>query len=384
MLHVTPAYAPNSGGIETVLSYLLPQFAETEGNKVALLVGSPNIWQSDFNHFGAKLDVEGNVQVWRFGVFEGSTKGISAHIEIASAIKKIGSEFKPNFIHIHGPSRLANAVYRYGRSCNLPIILHLHGSISESFSPSFIKMCREADAVLVPSRYVESSVIQVSNRIKSTTLCSNAISPAVHLVAKEYSHSTKRVSLVSAGRLEINKGFDTSIRVVKGLVLAGVEAHLDIYGVGPSHHDLVELSKELQVQDFVTIKAPVAHPKFLQELINYDYVIVPSRDFEGFGMVAAEASAVGVICVASAVGGLREVIEDKKSGFLVAQDDSEAMVKVILNSLDDLAARDLMSSFAREYALSEFSLKKMISTIDSLYSELYSAFYGEIQDANFY
>jgi glycosyltransferase involved in cell wall biosynthesis len=370
VLHVTPAYAPNSGGIETILSYLLPQFAESEGYKVALLVGSPDIWQSEFNHFGAKRDVEGNVEVWRFGIFEGSSKDISAHVEIASAIRRIGTDFKPNVIHIHGPSRLANAVYRYGRSCNLPIVLHLHGSISESFSPSFIEMCREADAVLVPSRYVENSVIQVSARTKSTTLCSNAVSPAAHSIVKEYSRNTKRVSLVSAGRLEINKGFDTSIRVLKGLVLAGLESHLDIYGVGPAHHDLIELSKELQVQDFVKIKAPVLHHIFLQDLISYDYVIVPSRDFEGFGMVAAEASAVGVICVASAVGGLKEVIEDKKSGFLVAQDDSEAIVKVILNSLDDLAARDSMASFARDYALSEFSLKKMITTIGSVYSRV--------------
>ena len=62
-----------------------------------------------------------------------------------------------------------------------------------------------------------------------------------------------------------------------------------------------------------------------------DIVVVPS-EFEGFGLSAAEAMAAGLPVIASKVGGLREVIDDGKSGLLVPFGDIEKMSSALLGT----------------------------------------------------
>ena len=62
-------------------------------------------------------------------------------------------------------------------------------------------------------------------------------------------------------------------------------------------------------------------------------VIVPSRQGEGFGLVASEAVANGGVVVASDLGGLRHAISNGITGFLEAPDDPDAWIRRI-NSID--------------------------------------------------
>ena len=83
-------------------------------------------------------------------------------------------------------------------------------------------------------------------------------------------------------------------------------------------------------------------------------VVVPSRR-EGYGMVAREAMAYGRPVVATAVGGLVDVVEDGVTGVLVRPRDSAAMTREVRRLLDDAGLRARLGAAARDRAREQCS-----------------------------
>ena len=78
-------------------------------------------------------------------------------------------------------------------------------------------------------------------------------------------------------------------------------------------------------------------------------MLVPSRS-ESFGLVALEAAACGVPVVAAAVGGLRTLIDDGRTGFLVEQREPQAFAAAVRALLADPAFAARMGADAAERA----------------------------------
>ena len=91
---------------------------------------------------------------------------------------------------------------------------------------------------------------------------------------------------------------------------------------------------------------------------------------EGFGLALAEAMACGVPVVASAVGGVPELVSDGVSGLLVPPQDPEALAAAILSILEspDLAAG--LSTTARRVIANNFTVGGMTTRVSELYARL--------------
>ncbi len=98
-------------------------------------------------------------------------------------------------------------------------------------------------------------------------------------------------------------------------------------------------------------------------------VVVPSRG-EGFGMVALEASERGRPVIASAVGGLPEIVEDGVTGLVVPPDDPAALAAAILALARGPHRAAAMGAAARARALAAFPLARVVGETASLYEEL--------------
>ena len=96
-------------------------------------------------------------------------------------------------------------------------------------------------------------------------------------------------------------------------------------------------------------------------------VFVYKSEMEGMGSAALAAMASGVPVVASNVGGLPEVVESGKTGFLVSDGDFGTPVRRLLEDAE-LAAR--MSQAARERVQREFSVERMVEKTVSAYREV--------------
>jgi D-inositol-3-phosphate glycosyltransferase len=122
------------------------------------------------------------------------------------------------------------------------------------------------------------------------------------------------------GRIQTLKGVDLALRCLAAL--DNHDARLAIVG-GPSGQDgaaevdrLAELARELGVAERVHWIAPQPHAALADWYRAADVCIVPSRT-ESFGLVALEAAACGRPVVAARVGGLRSLVDDGHTGFLV-------------------------------------------------------------------
>jgi D-inositol-3-phosphate glycosyltransferase len=106
---------------------------------------------------------------------------------------------------------------------------------------------------------------------------------------------------------------------------------------------------------------------------------VPSRS-ESFGLVALEAQACGVPVIASSVGGLRYVVADGESGYLVPAGDRHAFADRLLRVLGRLRSPDRLAAGARRQA-SRFSWERTADLVHEVYGELVPELAGAGADA---
>ena len=182
------------------------------------------------------------------------------------------------------------------------------------------------------------------------------------------------------GRLQPHKGPDIAIRTVAEAVARNPAAtrHLMLAivggpsgaGHGSEVERLMSLATALGVQERVMLYPPQAQRRLADFYGAADVVLVPSRS-ESFGLVALEAQACGTPVVAAAVGGLRYVVEDGRTGLLVDGHDPGDHADRLLELLGDEAlARRLGEEAAR---------RALRFTWDATASEL-STVYGEVLD----
>lgn len=156
------------------------------------------------------------------------------------------------------------------------------------------------------------------------------------------------------GAFTREKGQDVAVTAANLLDMPSLR--LILAGEGPLRAS-ISASPRVQLPGYVEDK-----PTLLRAL---DLFVMPSRS-EAWGLAALEAMSYGVPVVASAVGGLREIVEDRVSGWLVPPDDPPALARAITE------ARSLVESFglrARERA-GMFSLEETGRRTEALYYKL--------------
>jgi len=103
-----------------------------------------------------------------------------------------------------------------------------------------------------------------------------------------------------------------------------------------------------------------------EQLAQCDVFVLPSLA-EGISNTILEAMACGISVVASNVGGNSQLVQDGHSGCLFTSDDVEALVMALKPYLTQQSLRISHGEYARERALNNFSLNKMVSRYQQLY-----------------
>jgi D-inositol-3-phosphate glycosyltransferase len=163
--------------------------------------------------------------------------------------------------------------------------------------------------------------------------------------------------LLCVGRIQRLKGLELAIRAVEELVPAvGRQVRLLIVG-GPSGRDGVAELERLRnlavargVADNVVFAGAQPHSRLPVFYRAADVVVVCSHT-ESFGLAALEAHACGIPVVATAVGGLKHIVRDGVSGFLVDRHDAAAFAGRLKTLLEDGALHTALSQAAFERSM---------------------------------
>ena len=164
-------------------------------------------------------------------------------------------------------------------------------------------------------------------------------------------------TVVFVGRLQPLKGPDVAVSALGRLSRIVPDAQLVIAGGdSPRGHTgetmrLVLAARRLGVVRRVTFLDPLPHRDLADLYRAADAVVIPSAS-ETFGLVALEAAACGAPVVATAVGGLRRLVRDGQTGYLVPRRDPAAFAAALSRVITDPAARDRLGANAVELARS--------------------------------
>ncbi len=144
--------------------------------------------------------------------------------------------------------------------------------------------------------------------------------------------------------LEPVAGFDVLLRAFAelGPGPAGRWPRLIIGGAGSQRAALLDLRDALGLAERVTLPGLVPHGEVAAFLRSLDLFVMPSRA-DAFGVAALEAQACGVPVVASAVGGVPEVIVDGLTGLLVPPGDPAALRVALERLMFDAVTRRRMA-----------------------------------------
>jgi glycosyltransferase involved in cell wall biosynthesis len=172
--------------------------------------------------------------------------------------------------------------------------------------------------------------------------------------------------VVSGGRLSAEKRFDRLIDAVALVARHHPNVRLVLLGDGPERGGLERRAEE-QAPGLVLFAGFQADP--WAHLLS-GTVFALASDREGLPMVLLEAMALGLPAVATAVGGIPEVVRDGETGLLVSTLTADAMAEAIGRLLGDDSLRLRLAAAGRQLVLSEFGVDRTAEETERLYGHL--------------
>ncbi|MGA2631501.1 MAG: glycosyltransferase [Terriglobia bacterium] len=250
------------------------------------------------------------------------------------------------------------------RATGAKVITHLHGYILESRGLETVPVSAQgADLVIAASQAVADRVVGTRARV----VYAGAYVPSNvdrNLVAPRNGNV---VVLGTAGRLVPIKGVVYLVRALAALRQEIPDVRLEIAGSGPER-----AAVECEVQSLGLAGSVVFlgwQHDLERVLPGWDVFVQPSLT-DSFGIATLEAMAAGLPVVATGVGGLRELVEDGRTGWLVPPADPAALAKRLRDLALNPAQRRAMGMAGRERARAHFSVERMVAEIQKIYDEL--------------
>jgi glycosyltransferase involved in cell wall biosynthesis len=201
---------------------------------------------------------------------------------------------------------------------------------------------RRAYRIVVPSRYLAKVAGSWGLDERRIEVVSNPAPPPAEVDPEQLDGRT----FVFVGRLTEQKALPVALAAL-ALV---PDARLVLVGDGPERSVLERRATELGVAERVEFRGALPREQALRVVAGARAAVLSSV-WENLPHAAVEALSVGVPVVATAVGGVPEVVRDEENGLLVAPNDAEALAGALHRMLvDDELRGGLAASAVRSVA----------------------------------
>lgn len=266
-------------------------------------------------------------------------------------------------LHIHS-SKLAWSVL-LAKAIGFKVVYHLH-ELPKPVGLLLRKAAATADCVVYCSTTCAAHFSAVPVRVGRTIV--NAMhfndTPPVR-------HQASNHRIVMAGSINKGKGQDLLLKAFA--MLQDRKSELWFYGTtGLSAlkyvHDLKRFAQEAGVADRVFFPGPTAD---VFSVFTQAAVVVHTSWTESFGMALVEAQSRGIPVIAHDLEGMREVVQNGISGFLVQPGDLQELAGRLDALLSDPELRNRMGSAGYEMVRKRFSIESRLPEYLDLYQELF-------------
>lgn len=302
-----------------------------------------------------------------------------ADFGVVGEIASLACDSGADLIHTHGVR--ANLVGRLAaRKAGKKVVTTVHSLLERDY-PGFVSCLVNrwaeiatrgwTDHFIAVSRALKEQLVSGGLPEEKVTVIYNGIVPEEFRPPAEPGAARAKlgfgpeVPLVGmVARLHAVKGHRYFLEAARKLLLQRPGARFVVVGDGPCRAVLEELAGRLGIAGQVVFTGFVEDVRPLMADLD---VLVISSLWEGFGLTAVEAMALGVPVVATRVGGLPEVVRHGETGLLVPPADPEALAKGIAWMLDNPGAAREMAGKGGEVVRKMFTAAVMARRTEELY-----------------
>jgi len=313
---------------------------------------------------------EANVPVFSLKMNKGIN--IYAIYKLVRFIKEI----KVDIIHTHSSvdSRVGGIV---GKIFGIPVVRSRHISIPVSQSKlTWFQYMRLADKVITSGDFIKKSLVEENNMVESRIASIPAgadekkfCKSEVNLdVRQKYNLKKQNFVIGMVSVLRSWKGHNYVIEAMRTLVQKNVNIHLLIVGDGPRKDAIIKLIDNYSLNENVTLTGHQSNTVPFYEAM--DLVILPSYAGEATSQTLPQAMLMEKPVISTNIGGLSEVVINKKTGMVIPPKDSDSIVSTILELYSDKNKRYKLAKQGREHALNNFTFRKMVDSTYKVYVDL--------------
>jgi L-malate glycosyltransferase len=303
-------------------------------------------------------------------------------IPAALRLRRIISEIGPDVVHIHTGSSLIAAPAKLLLRNSIGWVVDLHEPIRARHSAvtsALVSLLTRGRARAVTHTETVFEEILTTMAIPRDRLSLIRLGIDVERFAKQAPIQTSwrrnhefeedDILVITVGRVSEMKGLDNLIEIAKEIRNEDTARRVVfvLVGSGSDRDRLTRLIKESNLTH--TVK-PLGHVDDLREPLQAADIYLTASRYEGFGLSVVEAMASRLPVIASDVGGLKVVVADKETGYLIPPDDVRGFVEALLSLIRDPELRMSMGDAGLTRARSEFDVSRMIEEYETVYRDV--------------
>ncbi|MEM2956635.1 MAG: glycosyltransferase family 4 protein [Candidatus Pacearchaeota archaeon] len=227
------------------------------------------------------------------------------------------------------------------------------------------KSLREMDFFIAVSNFMKNLLLREGIPEERIAVVPNMVELGKFSKLKVEQHDPARILYI--GNYEKFKGPQILLEALREIKM---DYRANFYGAGSLEKWMKNFVKENNLQEKIKICGEVTYEKIPQIYEENDIVVFPSLIGEAFGRVALEAMASGKIVIASKIGGVVDIIENGKDGFLIEPQSSE-LKNLLERLIVDKNLREKISKNARKFS-TKYSERNVTTKMIRVYNVIMS------------
>lgn len=312
-------------------------------------------------------------------------------LALASKMAEVITREKLDILHVHYamPHAICAILARDIAEHGVKVVTTLHGTditvlgIDDAFKNMIKYGIEQSDAVTAVSNNLVTQTKEMLKVNKDIQVIYNFINEEEY--QKKYSSKMKKeYGILENEKVVIHISNFRKVKRIEDVVYTfkkindKLASKLLLVGDGPEFNQIFQLVKKLKLDQHVLF---LGKQKNISDLLSISNLMLLLSQKESFGLVLLEAMACEVPSIGTNVGGIPEVIEHNKTGYVVDLGDTNQAADYAINLLMDDEKLTEFSKNAVEFASVKFGSDKIVNQYIQLYESIID---GEVKSSDKY
>ena len=327
----------------------------------------------------SNLDLFPYSRIYTFGsknaFLENFQRFIFVNFKFSKYFEEVLKSNNIKLLQVHFAPRAMEILW-LSRKLKIPQVNFFHGTDLDLYiknrrhSKKLINLINSTKASIVSCESIKRSLVDIG--------CSKAmiIVNYAGIDLEKFSFSIKKpkaegeeIKLLMVGRLIWKKGFEYGIESFQLAKRTYPNLSLRIVGDGPLKNALASQSKRFRLTNSISFLGSLSPEKVQEEMKEADILLAPSIE-EGIPNVIKEALACGIPVISTYAGGIPEIIDDGKNGFLVRKRDADQLAEKIKHLIKNRQIWPEFAKAGRKKVEAKFDVKKQMIELEFLYKDI--------------